>query len=89
MPNIGLPELAIVLVILLLIFGPKRLPGLGKQLGSGMREFKESVTGDNKGRKDDDDDDDERPRQTIAGLPSEQPEGAVPVDGEIVPERRA
>ena len=43
---IGLPELGIILVILLLIFGPKRLPGLGKQLGTGMREFKDSVTGD-------------------------------------------
>ena len=45
MPNIGPMELAIVLVIVLLIFGPKRLPGLGKQLGTGMREFKESITG--------------------------------------------
>ena len=55
MGSIGLPELAIVLVILLLVFGPKRLPGLGRQLGSGMREFKESITG-----KDKDDDDDAR-----------------------------
>ena len=45
MPNIGPLEIAIVLVIVLLIFGPKRLPGLGKQLGTGMREFKESITG--------------------------------------------
>jgi sec-independent protein translocase protein TatA len=45
MPNIGVPELLIILVILLLIFGPKRLPGLGRQLGSGMREFKDSITG--------------------------------------------
>ena len=45
MPNIGPMELIIVLVIVLLIFGPKRLPGLGRQLGSGMREFKDSVTG--------------------------------------------
>ncbi len=44
MPNIGPPELTIVLVIVLLIFGPKRLPGLGRQLGTGMREFKESIT---------------------------------------------
>jgi sec-independent protein translocase protein TatA len=42
---IGVPELLIVLVVLLLIFGPKRLPGLGKQLGGGLREFKDSVTG--------------------------------------------
>ena len=41
-------DLIIVLVIILLIFGPKRLPGLGKQLGQGMREFKESITGQSK-----------------------------------------
>ncbi len=38
-------DLIVVLVIVLLIFGPKRLPGLGKQLGQGMREFKDSITG--------------------------------------------
>jgi sec-independent protein translocase protein TatA len=54
MPNIGPLELAIVLVIVLLIFGPKRLPGLGRQLGSGMREFKDSITG---GKSSDEDDD--------------------------------
>jgi len=54
MPSIGPLELAIILVILLVVFGPKRLPGLGRQLGSGMREFKESITG--KDRDDDDDD---------------------------------
>ena len=48
MPNIGPLELVIVLVIVVLIFGPKRLPGLGKSLGSGMREFKDSVTGKDK-----------------------------------------
>jgi sec-independent protein translocase protein TatA len=42
---IGIPELIIVLVILLVIFGPKRLPGLGRSLGSGMREFKDSIAG--------------------------------------------
>src|SRR3954463_6171165 len=55
MPNIGPLEIAIVLVIVLLIFGPKRLPGLGKQLGTGMREFKESITGKDKDDRDDDD----------------------------------
>ena len=48
MPSIGPLEIAIVLAIVLLIFGPKRLPGLGKQLGTGMREFKESITGNSK-----------------------------------------
>jgi sec-independent protein translocase protein TatA len=41
-------DLIIVLVIVLLIFGPKRLPGLGKHLGTGLREFKESISGDSK-----------------------------------------
>jgi sec-independent protein translocase protein TatA len=48
MPNIGPAELIIVLVIVLVIFGPKRLPGLGRSLGSGMREFKDSLTGKTK-----------------------------------------
>jgi sec-independent protein translocase protein TatA len=49
--TIGPLELLIVLGIVLVIFGPKRLPGLGRQLGTGMREFKDSIT-----RKADDDD---------------------------------
>ena len=48
MPNIGPLELVIVLVIVLVTFGPKRLPGLGRSLGTGMREFKDSVTGKTK-----------------------------------------
>jgi sec-independent protein translocase protein TatA len=51
--SIGPLELLIVLGIVLVIFGPKRLPGLGRQLGAGMREFKDSIT-----RKADDDEDD-------------------------------
>jgi sec-independent protein translocase protein TatA len=38
-------EIVIILVIVLVIFGPKRLPDLGRSLGKGMREFKDSVTG--------------------------------------------
>jgi sec-independent protein translocase protein TatA len=57
--GIGPLELVIVLVIVLVVFGPKRLPSLGRQLGAGMREFKDSVTG--KDRDHDDDDDDARP----------------------------
>ena len=45
MPSPSLPEIAIILVIVLIIFGPKRLPDLGRSLGSGMRQFKDSVTG--------------------------------------------
>ena len=91
MPNIGPTELIIVLVIVLLIFGPKRLPGLGKQLGSGMREFKDSISG--KGGRDDDDEAeaeaeraDER-RETEAALG--RPEGEqAPLEGQVASERR-
>ena len=62
MPGIGIPELIIVLVILLVIFGPKRLPGLGRSLGSGMREFKDSISGRSKDD-DEDEDDEDRPLQ--------------------------
>ena len=48
MPNIGPLELIIVLAVVLVIFGPKRLPQLGRSLGGGMREFKDSVTGKTK-----------------------------------------
>ncbi|MGO9955666.1 MAG: twin-arginine translocase TatA/TatE family subunit [Solirubrobacteraceae bacterium] len=41
-------DLIVVLLIVLLILGPKRLPGLGKSLGQGMREFKEGITGESK-----------------------------------------
>ena len=41
-------EIVIILVIVLIIFGPKRLPDLGRSLGHGMREFKDSVTGKDK-----------------------------------------
>ena len=61
--GIGPTELIIVLVIVLLIFGPKRLPGLGRQLGAGMREFKDSITG----RGGADEDDVSEPRQLDSG----------------------
>jgi sec-independent protein translocase protein TatA len=45
-PNIGPMEILIVLVIALVVFGPKRLPELGKSAGKGIREFRGSVTGE-------------------------------------------
>jgi sec-independent protein translocase protein TatA len=41
-------EIIVILVIVLIVFGPKRLPDLGRSLGRGMREFKDSVTGKDK-----------------------------------------
>ena len=43
--GISLPELLILLVVLLLVFGAKRLPEMGRSLGKGMREFKDGVSG--------------------------------------------
>lgn len=57
--QIGLPEVGIVLVIVLLIFGPKRLPAAGRALGKSMREFKDSIAG-----KSDEADELEAPRQS-------------------------
>ena len=48
MPNIGVPEILIVLVIALLILGPKKLPDAGRSLGSGIRSFKDAITGGDK-----------------------------------------
>ena len=55
--NIGFPELIVVLVIALIVLGPKKLPDFGRSLGHGLREFKDSISGDSKR---DDDDEDER-----------------------------
>lgn len=63
MPNVGPLELAIVLIIALVIFGPKRLPELGKSLGRGIREFRSSVSSAGG-----DDDEDEEPPQIDNGV---------------------
>jgi sec-independent protein translocase protein TatA len=75
--GIGPLELAIVLLIVLVLVGGRRLPALGRQLGSGMREFKDSVT-----RKVDEDA--EEPR----AIDRQQHDEAPAVDGEVVRERR-
>jgi len=83
--SIGPPELLIVLVIVLVIFGPKRLPGLGRSLGSGMREFRDSITG--KGSKDDDADektDSTSQANAALGRPDED---TAPLEGDVVSER--
>jgi sec-independent protein translocase protein TatA len=70
---IGPWEIAILLVIVLLVFGPKRLPEMGRSLGKGMREFKDSITG-----KHDDDD----PVTQATELPAPEPKETVPVSSE-------
>ena len=78
--DFSLWQIAIVLVIALIVFGPKRLPELGKSLGTGMREFKDSITGKDR----DDDADDRHKVETSLG----RPEGEqAPLQGEAVRER--
>ena len=73
MPNIGPLEIAIVLAIALIIFGPKRLPELGKSIGNGIREFKGSLSMDDK---------DEVPAESSTTPPEV-------VEGEVVAEHKA
>ena len=56
MPNVGPMELVVILAIALIVLGPKKLPEVGRSIGKGMREFKDSLNGDS-----DRDDEDERP----------------------------
>jgi sec-independent protein translocase protein TatA len=91
MPNVGPLEIAVVLVIVLIIFGPKRLPELGKSMGHGIREFKSSLSGDS-----DKDSPEEKQRELQASQQAQvsQPQPppppaaaespAEPVEGEIV-----
>lgn len=80
--GIGLPEILIVLVIVLVVFGPKRLPELGRSMGKGIREFRGSITG-----KDDDDEDDEdlRLERSQAEAKAQSVES---VEGEVVSDHR-
>jgi sec-independent protein translocase protein TatA len=83
MPNIGPLEIIIVLIIALVVFGPKRLPELGRSMGKGIREFRGSVTG----KHDDDDDDDEdlRLERSQADAKAQSVES---VEGEVVSDNR-
>jgi sec-independent protein translocase protein TatA len=82
-------EIVLVVVVLLVIFGPKRLPSLGRQLGGGMREFKDSITGD-KRHQNDDDEEGTRPALTRsqASTPAAaSSDDAQPVD--VAPDQRS
>jgi sec-independent protein translocase protein TatA len=86
--SIGPTELIIVLVIVLVIFGPKRLPGLGRSLGSGMKEFRDSVTGKGTDRDLDEDDADDAGTRRQANAALGRSEETPPVvDGEVVSDR--
>jgi sec-independent protein translocase protein TatA len=79
--GLGPLELAIILLIVLVIVGGKRIPQLGRQLGGGVKEFKDSVTG----RADKQwEDDDGAHAQAALGRPESE---TTPLDGEIVRER--
>jgi sec-independent protein translocase protein TatA len=83
MPNVGPLELAVVVIFALIIFGPKRLPELGKSMGKGIREFRSSISGES-----DDDDDDEAPKiDRSASSSSSSEDAAEPVEGEVVEHR--
>jgi sec-independent protein translocase protein TatA len=45
MPEIGIAGLVVIVIVALVVFGPRRLPEIGRSLGKGMREFKGSITG--------------------------------------------
>jgi sec-independent protein translocase protein TatA len=87
MPNVGPLEIAVVLVIVLIIFGPKRLPELGQSMGRGIREFKSSLSGDK-----DQDPPEEKRRELQASQPAAdaaESKPAEPVEGEVVTENKA
>jgi sec-independent protein translocase protein TatA len=86
MPNVGPLELIVVLIIALIVFGPKRLPELGRSLGRGIREFRGSVSGE----KDDDEDEDsgsERPELPQSKAQA-QTDTVESVEGEVVADKR-
>jgi sec-independent protein translocase protein TatA len=66
--NIGWQGVLIILLVLLVIFGPKRLPEMGRSLGRGIREFKDSISGDDR--------DDEPEKVELTPPPQESTSGA-------------
>jgi len=81
-PQIGILEIAIILIIALIVFGPRKLPDLGRSLGRGLREFREGVSSISSGEKEDDLEEDEESAESVLAEADEQP---VEVDVEEVP----
>jgi sec-independent protein translocase protein TatA len=84
-PNIGLPEILIVLIIALIVFGPKRLPELGRSLGKGINEFRDGMSG---AHEDEEDKDMRELQQSKAAAEAEVVETAD-ADAEVVTDKRA
>jgi sec-independent protein translocase protein TatA len=83
--DFSLWQIAIVLVIALIVFGPKRLPELGRSLGTGMREFKDSITGKN----DDEEKREEQAKLEVQAAAPQPREANEPADAEVVTEPKA
>jgi sec-independent protein translocase protein TatA len=79
--SIGPLELLVVLGIILLIFGPKRLPAAGRALGHGIREFKDSISGARKGRDGEDGERAELPAGSAGDSRATAPDGASVTPG--------
>jgi sec-independent protein translocase protein TatA len=75
-------HIAILVVVLLLVFGAKRLPEIGRSLGSGMREFKDSISGGSGGRPETSQ---QQPALTPAAQQPQAPAQAPPVAGPATP----
>jgi sec-independent protein translocase protein TatA len=78
MPNVGPLELAVVLVIALIVLGPKRLPEVGRSLGRGIREFKDSLSMDPHDDEDEDVEEAPKPLATAAATAPASPEADEP-----------
>jgi sec-independent protein translocase protein TatA len=89
MPNIGPMELVVVLIIALVVLGPKKLPEVGRSVGKGLREFKNSVAGSGH---DDEDEVPEHPALSAAraeSAPTAEEADVTPVAAEREPARTA
>ncbi|MFZ9668613.1 MAG: Sec-independent protein translocase subunit TatA/TatB [Solirubrobacterales bacterium] len=81
-PQIGILEIAIILIIALIVFGPRKLPDLGRSLGRGLREFRDGVSNISSGEKEEDLREDEESAEPVLAEADDEP---VEVEVEEVP----